>query len=100
MNSLDDFFAQQKCTARRHMRASRTGIVNSALPGLLALALFYSLALHMHRALHGWPSRIGDAGFPPALVAHANIATGYIVIALTVSIFVLPLAILVCFFVP
>ena len=77
------------------MRASRTGIVVSALPSLLALGLFYSLAIHMHRALGGWPTGIGEAGFPPALVTHANIATSYFGMTLAASILMLPIAILV-----
>ena len=82
------------------MRASRTGIAVSALPGLLALGLFYSLAIHMHRSLGGWPSTIGERGFPPALITHATIATNYFWISLAVSVFILPVAILVCLFVP
>jgi hypothetical protein len=82
------------------MKASRTGVVVSALPGLLALGLFYSLAIHMRRALGGWPTGIGEAGFPPSLVAHANIAAYYIAITLTVSFFTLPVAILTCLLVP
>jgi NADH:ubiquinone oxidoreductase subunit 3 (subunit A) len=78
------------------MRTSRTGIAISALPGLLALGLFYSLAIHMHRALGGWPSGIGEAGFPPALATHANVATSYFWITLLVSFFTLPVAILFC----
>jgi hypothetical protein len=84
---------------QRSMRVSRTGIVLSALPGLLALALFYSLAIHMHYALGAWPSAIGMSGFPPALVSHANIATSYFWISLLVSIYTLPVVILVCLFV-
>jgi NADH:ubiquinone oxidoreductase subunit 3 (subunit A) len=82
------------------MRTSRTGIIVSASPGLLALGLFYSLAIHMHRSLGGWPSGIGEAGFPPALLAHATIATSYFWILLLLSIFTLPVAILVCLLVP
>jgi hypothetical protein len=82
------------------MRASSTGIVVSALPGLLGLGLFYSLALHMHRVLHSWPHGIGEIGFPSSLVAHANIATYYFVVTLSLSIFILPGAILACLFVP
>ncbi|MDA0668109.1 MAG: hypothetical protein O3A50_10075 [Planctomycetota bacterium] len=78
------------------MKASRTGIVVSALPGLLALALFYSLAVHMHRSLGGWPAGIGEAGFPPALLTHATIATTYFWVSVVLSIFILPAAILVC----
>jgi len=78
------------------MKISRTGIIASALPGLLAVGLFYSLAIHMYRSLGKWPSSIGEAGFSPALLAHATIATGYFWILLPLSILTLPIATLVC----
>jgi hypothetical protein len=78
------------------MKASRTGIVLASLPGLLALGLFHSLALHMHRTLGGWPSGIGTAGFPPALVTHANIAQGFFWMTIGASLCALPVAVLVC----
>ena len=37
------------------------------------LGLFYSLAFHMRQSLGGWPTSIGERGFPPSLLAHANI---------------------------
>ena len=55
------------------MNRSRTGIIVATLPGILMLALFYSLAIHMHRSLGGWPASIGERGFPPALVTHSAI---------------------------
>ena len=78
------------------MKASRTGIVLASLPGLLALALFYSLAIHMHWTLGSWPSGIGTTGFPPALVSHANIAQGFFWMSIGGSIFALPVAVMVC----
>ena len=78
------------------MRASRTGIILSATPGVLAVALFYSLAIHMHRTLGGWPAGIGEAGFPPVLLIHATIATSYFWILLLVSFLTVPVGILVC----
>jgi hypothetical protein len=78
------------------MKASRTGIIVSAAPGLLSLGLFYSLAIHMRSALGGWPSGIGEAGFPPSLAMHANITSSYFWITLLVSFVTLPVAILVC----
>ena len=62
------------------MNTSRTRITIAALPGLVMLALFYSLALHMHQSLGGWPTSIGERGFPPALVVHS---------AITVNVFCL-----------
>ncbi len=81
-------------------KASCKGIVISALPGFMAFVLFYSLAIHMHHALGGWPSSIGEAGFPPALVTHAAVATNYFGYSLALSIFSLPPTILVCLLVP
>jgi hypothetical protein len=82
-----------------HMRVSRTGIIISAAPGLLALALFYSLAIHMYQSFGAWPSGIGERGFPAALSTHAAVATNYFWVTLVLSIFLLPVAILVCLFV-
>jgi hypothetical protein len=82
------------------MRTSRTGIVVSAAPGLLLLGLFYSLALHMHRSLGGWPTSIGELGFPPLLVTHATV-TEYCFMASIASTFLLvPIAIVTCLLVP
>jgi hypothetical protein len=78
------------------MKTSLTGIALASLPGLLALALFYSLAFHMYRSLGGWPSGIGEAGFSPALAMHAKIASGYFWITLGVSLFALPVAVMIC----
>jgi hypothetical protein len=78
------------------MRVSRTGIFFSASPGLLAVGLFYSLAIHMHRSLGVWPSSIGEAGFPPALLVHATIATSYFWILMALSILTVPVAFLLC----
>jgi hypothetical protein len=78
------------------MRASRTGIVASALPSIIMLGLFYTLALHMYRSLGGWPTSIGERGFPASLVAHANITVYFFIALILFGMFVLPVAILVC----
>ena len=78
------------------MRASRTGIVVSALPSIVMLGLFYSLAFHMHQSLGGWPTSIGERGFPPLLVTHANIAVDFFSALVLLSLLVLPVAIVVC----
>ena len=74
----------------------KAGIVISILPYLLALLLFYSLAVHMHQSLEGWPERIGTGGFPPALLMHDLIQRAYISYLLLFTIFVVPAIILVC----
>ena len=74
----------------------KAGIVISILPYLLALLLFYSLAIHMHQSLDGWPEGIGTDGFPPALLMHDLIQGAYITCLLLFTIFVVPAIILVC----
>jgi len=81
------------------MRASRTGIIVSALPSAIMLALFYSLAVHMHHSLGAWPTSIGNRGFPAALVTHEQVTWSYFSALLLFSLFVLPVGILVCLFV-
>ena len=68
----------------------------AASPAMLMLALFYSLAIHMHQSLGGWPTSIGVRGFPSALVIHATIATHYFSILLMTSFLVWPVAFLAC----
>src|SRR5689334_18295539 len=62
------------------MKISTRGMAIAALPTLLMLLLFYSLAFHMHRALHGWPTSIGERGFPEPLVTHCSIQTSYCIV--------------------
>ena len=82
------------------MSVSRTGVIVSALPNLLLLGLFYSLALHMFHSLGRWPSSIGDQGFPASLVAHGNVTMYYFVALIWLGMFVWPLAVLLCLLVP
>lgn len=53
--------------------AARIGrwLALSAVPGLLVLAAFYSLAIHMHWRLGGWPDFIGTNQLPRELAVHA-----------------------------
>lgn len=60
------------------------------------LGLFYSLAFHMRRSLGGWPTSIGERGFPPLLLTHANITVDIFVVLLLSSFFLVPAAIVVC----
>lgn len=69
-------------------------IVISILPYLLALLLFYSLAVHMHQILGGWPESIGTNGFPAALLIHEKILSAYITCLLLFTVFVVPVIIL------
>ena len=59
------------------------------------LCLFYSLALHMYRSLGGWPTSIGERGFPASLIAHAYLAMYFFIALIWFGILVLPVAILV-----
>jgi hypothetical protein len=78
------------------MRVSRTGIVVSALPSLLMLAVFYSLAFHMYRSLGGWPTSIGERGFPPWLLVHVHVAVYFYVALIWFGMFIWPVAVLLC----
>src|SRR6267142_2252358 len=78
------------------MKVARAGIIVSALPSLLMLGLFYSLAIHMRRSFGAWPASIGERGFPPSLVTHAGVTVDLFVALLLSSTFVAPVAIVVC----
>src|SRR5262249_35794568 len=78
-----------------HMSPSRTGTTVAALPGVVMVALFYSLAIHMHRSLGGWPTSIGEHGFPSGLVTHSAV-TADVFTVLVLSLFILPIPILTC----
>ncbi len=60
------------------------------------LTLFYSLAIHMRYALGVWPASIGNRGFPPALITHGELAWRFCAALAVPSIYLLPVAILVC----
>lgn len=77
-------------------KVSRLGVVIALLPSLLLLALFYSLAFHMHRALGGWPNYIGEQGFSPWLVAHAAVTSDYFIASLFCAFILVPLGIVAC----
>lgn len=77
-------------------RISRTGLLLSSVPSVLAVSSFYSLALHMRLALGGWPVAIGTQGFPPGLIVHADMTFFFVYAVFMLSAIVLPAAILVC----
>jgi hypothetical protein len=78
---------------------SRAITVLALLPALGMLGLFYSLALHMHQSLGGWPTAIGTRGFSSSLETHASMAFGYFSLLLLVNLLVLPITVLLCVFV-
>ena len=75
---------------------SGAAVGGAALPAVLMLALFYSLAVHMHRSLGAWPASIGDTGFSAHLITHDSIATNYFFAWFLLSIFAWPAAFLLC----
>ncbi len=82
--------------ARKHLKASsRSALIAALAVPISASALFFTLALHMHRSLGGWPETIGNRGFPEGLLQHesaAFTAFGILLIGLLLS----PLALLLC----
>ena len=82
------------------IKVTRIGLLLSSLPSLIALALFYSLAIHMRLSLGAWPQSIGERGFPPALVTHSHVTWRCWEVLAFVSIFVLPAVTVVCALVP
>lgn len=65
-------------------------------PGLLMAASFYALALHMHAGLGGWPDSLGEDGFPPGLLLHAKLATGFFSALLLAMLLAWPVALALC----
>lgn len=76
-------------------KISRRGMTLAILPGVLLLVLYYSLAVHMYRSLGGWPAAIGEQGFPPSLVWHAEV-TMWFFVGLIWTLLVWPVAMGVC----
>jgi hypothetical protein len=75
---------------------SRKGIMLAALPTLLALGFFCSLIIHI-RFIIGWRlSCIPLGAWPSSLDSHFYIASAFFVPLLYCTIFVVPVAILVC----
>ena len=80
---------------RRRGETSRGALVAALAAPLGTLALFFTLALHMHRSLGGWPETIGTRGFPEALLRHdgaTSAAFGVLLVGLALS----PIALLLC----
>ena len=76
------------------MKASRTPLIVSCLPGIIMLSLFYSLAFHMYWSLGGWPTSIGERGFPAPLITHGYLTMYFFIALIWFGMFVLPVAIL------
>lgn len=78
------------------MKISPKGMMLSALPNAVMLALFYSLAVHLYWKLGGWPEAIGTRGFPPLLIFHGDIARHFFIALIWFGIFIWPLATVIC----
>ena len=77
-------------------RPSWKALLFASAPSLLALGLFYSLAIHMHQSLGAWPQSIGEAGFSDGLVAHVHAAISCFYSVLQATLFLWPVAFVVC----
>jgi hypothetical protein len=78
------------------MKISHRAVLLAATPNLLMLILFYSLAIHMYLSLGGWPTSIGERGFPAPLVAHGYITMYFFIGLIWFGIFIWPVAITIC----
>tara|TARA_B100001250_G_C19710642_1_gene749017 strand:+ start:439 stop:759 length:321 start_codon:yes stop_codon:yes gene_type:complete len=70
------------------------------MPYALAIIIFYSVAIHMHIALKGWPDGIGTRGFPKPLLFHVNIQGWYLSVLGFFTVFVVPIIVLLCLIIP
>ena len=68
------WLSQRNENGIRRYRQSKSNLVFLFLPGLINLAAFYSLALHMYLFLDDWPD-IGTEGFSDALYVHYALMT-------------------------
>ena len=80
----------------RPSKQSPIAFALAVLPALLMLALFYSLAIHLHHHLGAWPQSIGDRDFPQSLITHERVAESYFMVLMLFSVFVWPIAYISC----
>ena len=81
-------------------RSTKAAVV-AVTPGILCLLLFYSLALHMYMSLGGWPKYgIGNEGFGPILVSHADLVLEVIGVTLLLSVYLWPVALFLSSLIP
>ena len=64
-------------------------------PSALLLGLFYSLAVHMHQTLGGWPASIGNNGFSSSLNIHDGVTSWYFGLTLLLNLTLMPLLMLI-----
>ena len=80
-------------------KLSQVWTLAAALPSVVMVIMFYSLAIHVRLSLGQWPQSIGDVGFPSGLIMHERIAGNYVFGPLLVSLFIWPLAVFLCWWV-
>lgn len=71
-------------------KPNRNAMIALVTPSLFYLVMFYTLAVHMHQSLGGWPTSIGDRGFPEGLVLHANLVRVCFYVLLMGTVFIWP----------
>ena len=76
------------------MKPSTKGLVAAGLPNVSFVVLFYSLVIHMRLSLGGWPTSIGDRGFPEPLIVHEHIVLYLFEALFLLAISALPFGIL------
>ena len=75
-------------------------VVVAALHPTVFLGLFFSLAMHMHRSLGGWPPHLGTHGFPDALKTHFYFASQAFSTLLLGTFIALPIGLAICGLIP
>ena len=71
---------------------STKGAIFAALPPLVVLVLFYSLAVHMYFSLGQWPKSIGYGGFDAALTLHGGVQFWCVMVVAAMSFYLWPVA--------
>ncbi len=79
-------------------KISRKARVIVAVPSVVMLLLFYSVAIHIHQALGAWPESIGTNGFPKGLLWHSDVGSDVFGALLFFTLFILPVIFLVAVF--
>ena len=77
-------------------KPSRAAILIAAFPSVVALVLYYSLAVHMRVSLGHWPTDIGERGFPARLVSHVYLEMYYFNALIWLGLFAFPVAVACC----
>ena len=79
---------------------STKGVAIALFAPVAALALFYSLAVHMYLSLGHWPNSIGYNGFSRGLALHGKIQVWWVQMVALMSFYIWPPAIVLCAAIP